>query len=62
MPEPGTYKYLVQNKRTYPLYNGSEISTEQETRYIEFSIDNQTFYSPYNPRRGSGNGTTFGSY
>lgn len=62
VPEPGTYKYLVQNKRTYPLYNGSEISTEQETRYIEFSIDNQTFYSPYNPRRGSGNGTTFGSY
>lgn len=62
VPSPGTYKYLVQNKRTYPLYNGNNISTEQETRYIEFSIDNQTFYSPYNPRRGGGNGTTFGSY
>ena len=62
VPSPGTYKYLVQNKRTYPLYSGNDISTEQETRYIEFSIDNQTFYSPYNPRRGGGKGTTFGSY
>jgi len=62
VPSPGTYKYLVQNIRTYPLYIGNEITTEQETRYIEFSIDNQTFYSPYNPRKGNGNGTTFGSY
>tara|TARA_R110000787_G_scaffold1058_4_gene3871 strand:- start:9757 stop:13716 length:3960 start_codon:yes stop_codon:yes gene_type:complete len=62
VPKPGTYKYLVQNIRTYPLYAGNEITTEQETRYIEFSIDNQTFYSPYKPIRGGGKGTGFGSY
>ena len=51
VPLPGTYSYNVQSKRYYPLINGSEISTENSTMAITFTIDKTTFYSPYNTRR-----------
>ena len=61
VPLPGTYSYNVQSKRYYPLINGSEISTENSTMAITFTIDKTTFYSPYNTRR-SRPGSNSGGY
>ncbi len=55
VPSPGTYRYRVELKRTYPLINGKEITTERQTKEIEFTMDSTTFYSPYDkPRTDSG--------
>ena len=60
-PSYGTYSYVVQNKRYYPLLYSKEISTEISTKAITFIIDRTTFYSPYT-KISKSTGTGFGSY
>ena len=50
VPNPGTYSYNLESRRYYPLLTGKEIKTERSSRYVSFTIDRATFYSPNTSR------------
>jgi len=59
VPNPGTYSYNLESRRYYPLLTGKEIKTERSSRYISFTIDKTTFYSPYKPKTLGGLDNSF---